>query len=181
MSINPDFELNDNVGRTTGQIHAAHHLMATTEDLRRWANRDCAAFRTMHGLDRPPAPSLDPAPYLHALEAAQTPAEVSAVTNALLDAVGPVIDSAVTYLSAAAEREKRISGTGKTHRRRCSGALPAAFRAGIGIAAEADEGLLRAEYDPAPAPHERQQPAPRASGLPPKPPSPGAGPTGPRP
>jgi hypothetical protein len=41
---NPDVELHDNAGRTTGQIHAYNTGSPTRDNLRRWANREAGPF-----------------------------------------------------------------------------------------------------------------------------------------
>lgn len=172
----PDFELYDNAGRDAEQIAAAHFGIATRDDLLRWARRDAEPFLAQHPLPAEPLPVPDPAPYLAALAAAKTPAEVSAVTQRLLDAAQPA-------LSAMSDLLVAIARWGDRHRFAEQGSPPkllmeAASRSltVLALADEADLAVLRAEYDPTPAP---PPPAPKtAPGLPPAPPGPRpAGPT----
>ncbi|MFE2942939.1 hypothetical protein ACFXKG_28360 [Streptomyces sp. NPDC059255] len=173
MHQNPDFELYDNVGRTSEQIAAARYGIATRDDLLRWAARDAEQFLAEHPLPDAPLPVPDTAPYLAALAAAKTPAEVSAVTQHLLDCAEPALN-AVSELLAA------IARWGDRHRHAEKGDPPkmlmeAASRSlsVLALAHQADLAVLRAEYDPAPAPPAGQPPGPiRVSGgLPPAPPS----------
>ncbi|MFD9288348.1 hypothetical protein ACFWBV_08550 [Streptomyces sp. NPDC060030] len=91
MPQDPDFELYDNVGRDAEQIAAARYGIATRGDLLRWARRDAKPFLAEHPLPDKPVPSPDLAPYLAALAAAQSHAEVSAVTQHFLDAAEPAL------------------------------------------------------------------------------------------
>ncbi|MEU2131774.1 hypothetical protein [Streptomyces sp. NPDC018352] len=169
----PDFELYDNVGRTSEQIAAAHFGIATRDDLLRWARRDAEQFLTEHPLPAVPLPAPDAAPYLAALAAAQTPAEVSAITQHLLDA-------AQSSLSVVSDLLVSIARWGNRHRGAERGApakmlLEAASRslAVIALADQADLAVLRDEYDPAPNPAQKT-----TASRPPAPPaSPPAGPT----
>ncbi|WP_181787495.1 hypothetical protein [Streptomyces phytophilus] len=165
MFSHPDFEAYDNVGRDTEQIEAAKHHTATRLDLITWAQADAAPFLADHPLPDSALPELDLAAYRSALAAAQSPAEVSAVTQHLLDAAAPVLQAVSDCLVEAAQWRNR-------HRDAPAGSPPkllmaAASRARdvLAVADEADLARLRAEYDPAPAP---PPPAPgRPSGLPP--------------
>ncbi|MFD3910056.1 hypothetical protein [Streptomyces sp. NPDC058603] len=172
----PDFELYDNVGRDAEQIAAAHFGIATRGDLLRWARRDAEPFLAEHPLPAEPFPVPDPALYLAALAAAETPAEVSAVTQRLLDAAQPALSTISDLLVA-------IARWGDRHRSAEQGSAPkllmeAASRslAVLALADEADLAVLRAEYDPTPTPPPR---TPKTTqGLPPAPPGPPpAGPT----
>ncbi|WP_232485661.1 hypothetical protein [Streptomyces fildesensis] len=169
----PDFELYDNAGRDAEQISAARHGIATRADLLRWARRDAVPFLAEHPLPDSPLPSPDPAPYLAALTAAQTPAEVHAVTSRLLDAAEPALRAMSDYLLAAAQWRGQ-------HREAAKGSPPrllleAAGRAlsALAIADQGDLEALRAAYDPAPAP---KHPAPGRSALPPSSTPPGQAP-----
>ncbi|MFD8847618.1 hypothetical protein [Streptomyces sp. NPDC059604] len=172
----PDFELYDNAGRTAEQIAAAHFGIATHNDLLRWARRDAEPFLAEHPLPAEPLPVPDTAPYLAALAAAQTPAEVSAVTQHFLDAVQPTMNAVSDLLVAIARWDGR-------HRSAEQGTpskmlMEAASRSlsVLAIADEADLTVLRAEYAPAPTP----PPSPKAApNLPPPPP--GMPPAGPAP
>ncbi|MFK4688282.1 hypothetical protein [Streptomyces pristinaespiralis] len=177
MPQDPDFELYDNVGRDADQIAAARYGIATRGDLLRWAKRDSEAFLAQHPLPDKPLPSPDLAPYLAALAAAETPAEVSAVTQRLLDAAEPALRAVSDYLFATAQWRGR-------HRSAVKGSPPkllmeAASRSlsVAAIADEADLGTLRAAYDPAPTPNLPPGPARASTALPPPPPHvPPAGP-----
>ncbi|MFJ7423370.1 hypothetical protein ACIQXD_32910 [Streptomyces uncialis] len=174
----PDFELYDNVGRTSEQIAAARFGIATRDDLLRWARRDAEPLLSEHSLPEDPLPSPDLAPYLTALAGAATPAEAHAVTNRLLDATELVLRAVSDYLLAAAKWNGH-------HRSAASGSPPrllmeAASRSlsVMGIADDAGMAALRAHYDPAPTPAASdREPVPPS--LPPTPPN--AAPPGPRP
>ncbi|MFF2567292.1 hypothetical protein [Streptomyces sp. NPDC058084] len=175
----PDFELYDNVGRDADQIAAARYGIATRGDLLRWARRDSKPFLADHPLPADPLPHPDLAPYLTALVAAQTQAEVSAVTQRLLDAAEPVLRAVSDYLVAAAQWRGQHRGAAKGSPPKLL--MEAASRS-LSVAAIADEAdlmALRAEYDPAPSPDRPSPGQTRASsGLPPAPPhAPPAGPT----
>ncbi|MEU9189223.1 hypothetical protein AB0D14_32705 [Streptomyces sp. NPDC048484] len=174
----PDFELYDNVGRDADQIAAARYSVATKGDLLRWARRDSEPFVTAHPLPDEPLPSPDLAPYLGALHAAETPAEASAVTQRLLDAAEPVLRAVSEYLVAAARWRDQHRGAEKGSPPKLLMEAASRSLSVLAIADEADLTILRAEYDPAPAPAPvppGQSPA--TSGLPPA--SPRRPPTGP--
>ncbi|MER8084308.1 hypothetical protein AB0D16_19210 [Streptomyces sp. NPDC048161] len=172
----PDFELYDNVGRTSEQIAAAHFGIATRDDLLRWARRDSEEFLTKHPLPDEPLPAPDAAPYLAALAAAQTPAEVSAITQHLLDSAQPA-------LSAVSDLLVSIARWGDRHRGAELGNPPkmlleAASRSlsVLALADEADLAVLRDEYDPAPAPRPAAKTGPSLPPAPPVPPPAGPAP-----
>lgn len=174
----PDFEPNDHAGRGAEQS-AARQGAVTRSDLRRWAQRDAQSFLAAHPLPDRPAPELDLAPYLDALAAADTPAEVHAVTSHLLEAAEPVLRAVSDYLQAAAQWRDR-------HRDAATGSPPrllmdAASHAwsALAVGRHASLASLRAAYDPAPAPKARADPTSTASALPPAPPH--TPPTGPAP
>ncbi|MEU5083736.1 MULTISPECIES: hypothetical protein [Streptomyces] len=173
----PDFELYDNVGRDADQIAAARYGIATDNDLLRWAKRDAENFLARHPLPEQDLPTPDLTPYLDALAAAETPAEASAVTQRLLDAAHPLLHAISNYLVAAARwrdqnRGAELGSPPKMLMTAASHSLSV-----LALAHQADLAILRAEYDPAPAPPSPQQ-GPKAPGLPPSPPSaPPAGPT----
>ncbi|MGW0312656.1 hypothetical protein [Streptomyces flavidovirens] len=170
----PDFELYDNVGRDADQIAAARYGIATRGDLLQWAKRDAKPFLAEHPLPDTSLPSPDLAPYLAALTAAQAPAEVSAVTQHLLDAAEPVLRAVSDYLFAAAQwrGQHRGAAKGPPPKLLMEAASRSLFVAAI--ADEADLATLRAAYDPAPPP---VHPARASTGLPPAPPhAPPAGP-----
>ncbi|HEX5566465.1 MAG TPA: hypothetical protein VFY14_05950 [Streptomyces sp.] len=168
----PDFELYDTVGRDGDQIAAARYGIATRDDLLRWAKRDAEPFLANHSLPDEPLPSPDLAPYLDALAAAATPAEVSAVTQHLLDAAEPVLRAVSDYLIAAAQWRGQNRGAEKGSPSKLLMEAASRSLSVLAIADEADLAILRAEYDPAPAPPKAPTSGrPQApSGLPPNPP-----------
>ncbi|MFF7258158.1 hypothetical protein [Streptomyces microflavus] len=166
----PDFELYDNIDRTPDQVAAACVVAPTRYDLRRWSLRDSETFRSQHPLPDAPLPGLDPGPYIAALTAAKTPAEVSAVTQHLLDAVFPTVRE-VSHLLVD------IARWGGRHRSAAPDSPPkmlmtAASRCldALALADQADIRVLRDEYDPSPKPP--QPGAESAPGLPPSSPAP---------
>ncbi|MFD5128973.1 hypothetical protein [Streptomyces olindensis] len=148
--LNPDFELYDNVGRTAEQIRAYHTRSATTNDLYRWAKRDAQAFRAQHRLPDEALPAPDLAPYLTALTAAKTPAEFSTVTNALLDAAEPLLNTVVDYLAAAAQWRRQNRGAAPGSPPTLLRDAASRIKTALAMAADADLQLLRAHYDPPP-------------------------------
>ncbi|MFE0772189.1 hypothetical protein [Streptomyces sp. NPDC058861] len=172
----PDFEMYDNVGRASGQITAAHSLTATDNDLLRWARRDAARSLVEHPLPGQPLPAPDPAPYLAALDAAKTPAEVSAVTQNLLDAAEPVMETVSNLLQAIAQWEKRHRGAEPGTPPRMLMSAASQVLVPLSLAHRADLAALRTEYDPPPTPPPKG--APR---LPPAPPATAVRRPGPRP
>ncbi|MFJ4973600.1 hypothetical protein [Streptomyces sp. NPDC088755] len=164
----PDFELYDNIDRTPDQVAAASAVTATRYDLRRWSLRDSEQFLARHPLPSAPPPGLDPGPYAAALAAAEKPAEVSAVTQHLLDAVYPTVRELSNLLVDIARWEGR-------HRSAAPDSPPkmlmsAASRCldALALADQADMRVLRDEYDPAPQP---PPPRPQSTqSLPPSPP-----------
>ncbi|MFF8918295.1 hypothetical protein ACF08M_34610 [Streptomyces sp. NPDC015032] len=167
--MHPDFELYDNVGLTSEQIAAAHFGTATRDDLLRWARCDAEPFLAEHPLPSEPLPAPDAAPYLAALTAARTPAEVSAITQHLLEAAQPALSTVSDLLLSIAQWGNRRRGAEqgtppKTLLEAASRSLSV-----LALADEADLTALRNEYDPAPAP----RPAPKTPpSLPPAPPAP---------
>ncbi|MFF5438852.1 hypothetical protein [Streptomyces achromogenes] len=174
----PDFELYDNVGRDADQIAAARYGIATDNDLLRWAARDAEDFLARHPLPERDLPCPDLAPYLDALAAAETPAQASAVTRHLLKAAEPMFQAVSDYLWAAARWRCQHRGAERGSPPKML--MTAASRSlSVPILAyEADLAILRAEYDPVPAPPSPPQ-GPKAPRLPPSPPS--APPAGPAP
>ncbi|MYQ30088.1 hypothetical protein GTW65_03265 [Streptomyces sp. SID4956] len=177
MPRDPDFELYDNVGRDADQIQAARYNLATRGDLKRWAQRDAQPFRAAHPLPDQPWPAPDLTPYLDALAAAQTPAEIDAVTDHVLDAAEPALRALSDYLVAAArwKQENRDAAKGSPSHL----LMTAASRAlsALALADEAGLNRLRAAYAPAPAPTASADASRGATAsLPPAPPSTGPGP-----
>lgn len=171
----PDFELYDNVGRDGDQIAAARYGIATDNDLLRWAKRDAEDFLARHPLPEQDLPSPDLTPYLDALAAAETPAQASAVTQHLLDAAHPLLHAISDYLVAAARWRGQNRGAEPGSPPETLMTAASHSLSVLAFAYQADLALLRAEYDPAPAPPQ----GPKAPGLPPSPP--GIPPAGPAP
>ena len=167
----PDFELYDNVGRDADQIHAHRYGIATRNDLHRWAKRDADPFLADHPLPADPLSAPDLAPYLDALAAAETPAEASAVTNRLLDAAEPLLNSVSDYLAAAArwrgQNRDAPKGSPPWLLRDAAGHL----LTGLAMADHADLAILRAHYDPAPGNTPDPAPTRSPSGVAPTPPN----------
>ncbi|MEU2305191.1 hypothetical protein [Streptomyces misionensis] len=171
----PDFELYDNVGRDADQIAAARYGTATRSDLLRWAKRDAKPFLADHPLPDQPLPAPDVDPYLTALAAAKTPAEVSAVTQHLLDAAQPALGAVSEVLVAIARwgGRNRSAEPGSPPKMLMSAASQ--VLAPLNLADLADLTVLRAEYDPAPRP-----PAPPQDRTAPSPPAVPPGTPGPK-
>ncbi|MBM7167051.1 hypothetical protein JQK87_01150 [Streptomyces sp. G44] len=167
----PDFELYDNVGRDADQIAAARYGMATDRDLLRWAKRDAEPFLAEHPLLDTLLPSPDLAPYYGALSAAETPAQVSAVTQHLLDAAEPVLQAISDYLVAAARWRGQNRGAEPESPPKMLMAAASRTLDALALAHSADLAILRAAYDPAPTPKARvNDPASTPPALPPAPP-----------
>ncbi|MDF9816750.1 hypothetical protein [Streptomyces sp. SPB162] len=156
----PDFELYDNASRDAEQIAAARYGIATRADLLRWARRDATPFLAEHQLPDAPLPAPDPAPYIAALAAAQTPAEVHAVTSRLLDAAEPALRAVSDYLVAAAHWRGQYHAAAKGSPPKLLREAASRSLSVLAIADHADLESLRTQYDPAPAPKAA------ASGLP---------------
>ncbi|MFJ9979326.1 hypothetical protein [Streptomyces cyaneofuscatus] len=144
--------------------------------MKRWARRDAEPFRKAHPLPEGPWREPDFTPYLDALAAAQTPAEIEAVTERVLDAAEPTIRALSDYLVAAArwQNQNRDAAPGSP----ANLLMTAASRAlsALALADEAGLGRLRAAYDPAPDSTPPTSPQPGATAAPPPvPPSAGPG------
>ncbi|MDF3148217.1 MULTISPECIES: hypothetical protein [unclassified Streptomyces] len=117
-----------------------------------------------------PVPDLDP--YLTALAAAKTPAEFSAVTNALLDAAEPVLNSVVGYLAAAAQWRRQNRGAAPGSPPLLLRDAASRIKTALAMAADADLQTLRAHYDPAPDlntfPQQAPPPQPASPAPPPR-------------
>ncbi|MFE4664543.1 hypothetical protein ACFRI7_11745 [Streptomyces sp. NPDC056716] len=176
--MNPDFELYDNVGRTSEQIDAARYGRATSNDLYRWARHDSEDFRSRHPLPDEPFPVPDLALCRRALEAADNPAEFSAALTAVLDAVEPFLTEVSEHLVAAARWKDGLRGAQRGSPPRLLQGAASSLLGVLAVAGEADLMLLRAEYDPTPSTDAtRQRPsAPRAAPPPPPGPQPPGGP-----
>ncbi|RAJ64210.1 MULTISPECIES: hypothetical protein [unclassified Streptomyces] len=162
-------ELYYTVGRDADQI------AATRSDLLRWAARDAKSFLSDHPLPEEPLPAPDTAPYLAALSAAKSPAEVSAVTQRFKDAVEPALSAVSEVLVAIAcwNGRDRSAEPGSPPKMLKSAAAQAL--APLDLADLADLTVLRAEYDPAPPP-----PAPPQDRAAPNPPVAPPGAPGPK-
>ncbi|GGU55264.1 hypothetical protein GCM10010211_19940 [Streptomyces albospinus] len=173
----PDFELYDNVGRDADQIAAARYGIATDRDLLRWAKRDAEPFLGEHPLPAAPLPGPDLAPYHDALAAAETPAQASAVTQHLLDAAEPVLQAVSDYLLAAARWRRQNRGAEPESPPKMLMAAASRSLDVLALAHTADLAILRAAYDPSPAPKpQANAPASTAPALPPAPPKAPPGP-----
>jgi hypothetical protein len=131
--------------------------------------------------DKPlPVPDLDP--YLTALAAAKTPAEFSAVTNALLDAAEPLLNTVVDYLAAAAQWRRQNRGAAPGSPPKLLRDAASRIKTAVAMAADADLQILRAHYDPPPDLDALTKQARAAHDTPPAPPPPvqQPGPGGPR-
>lgn len=165
------------MGRDADQIHAARYNVATRNDLKRWARRDAGAFRDAHPLPDRPWPAPDITPYLVALAVAQTPAEIEAVTDHVLDAFEPALRALSDYLVAAArwQRENRDALKGSPSHLLMTAAGQAL--SALALADEAGLSRLRAVYDPGPDSTTSASSQPGATApLPPAPPSAGSAP-----
>ncbi|MFF5537843.1 hypothetical protein ACFY71_36180 [Streptomyces cinerochromogenes] len=119
----------------------------TVSDLYRCARRDAENYLTKHPLPDTPAPLPDLTPYLHALTAAGTPAEASAITHQLVGATAPVLDHIASHFIALA------LWAGHEHRHTAQAVRllrEAAFkiRSALHNVAQADLDNLRAHYAP---------------------------------
>lgn len=136
----------------------------------RWARRDAARFLADHPLPQDPLPLPDLTPFLTALSAAETPAEVSAITHHLAGATAPLLDHIAGHIIGVA----LWAGQEHQHTPRARRLLREAardIRTALVKVAEADLENLRAEYDSPPAPSPKD--APRLPPAPPAPPSAG--------
>lgn len=148
--LNPDFELYDNVGRTSDQIHSHNTGTPTTDDLHRWARRDTEAFLQRHPLPAPAPHSLDLRPFEAALAEAATPVEASAVILAALDAAEQVIQDLSTLLLHAGYRYPRDQRRTPESPRKLTWSASSGLLAAMAAAEAGIEAALREEYDPAP-------------------------------
>ncbi|MFH9862190.1 hypothetical protein [Streptomyces sp. NPDC017202] len=124
---------------------------------------------------RPSWQAPDLTPYLGALAAAQTSAEMDAVTDHVLDAAEPALRALSDYLAAAARWKQENRGAAK---RPPSNLLMTAASRALSVLALADEAgvnRLRFAYDPA-LETSTGLPQGTTAGPPPSPPSPGTAP-----
>ncbi|MGX1759918.1 hypothetical protein ACWIG5_23925 [Streptomyces lydicus] len=145
----PDFDMYDNVDRDADQIHAARFGNATRGDLFRWARRDAEPFLAKHPLPNEPLPHPDLTPYLAALAAAETPAEVHAVTNRLIEAAEPALVAVSDYLLATWRNQNRGAAKGSPPKQLLEAA--GLCLSVLNLAEQADLTTLRAAYNPTPA------------------------------
>ncbi|MGV9790837.1 hypothetical protein [Streptomyces sp. NPDC003435] len=142
---NPEFELYDNVGRTSEQILAARIGGITWDDLRRWAEGDADAFRSAHPLpDTLPAPDLTP--FKNALREAATPVEFSHILNSLVEAVQPVLDEVVDLLELARVWNAHHVNAAPDSPSKLLQRAGSSISLGLSYTARADMELLRAHY-----------------------------------
>ncbi|MFD6624772.1 hypothetical protein [Streptomyces diastaticus] len=119
----PDFELYDNIGRSTEQITAHRTNQPTNEDLHRWASRDAQQF-TEALPDKPAGPGISA--WTDHLPRARTVAELNSVTKAVLGDDQSALSELHLFLEAAAEwceRNQEPSIAGRY--RRCAQELAA--------------------------------------------------------
>ncbi|MGQ4484490.1 hypothetical protein ACN6LM_003789 [Streptomyces sp. SAS_281] len=145
--------------------------------LRGYARRDAAAFLAEHPLPQEPLPLPVLTPFLSALGAAETPAEVSAITHHLAGITAPVLDHIARHIVGVA------LWRGQDHRhtpqaQRLLREAAQSIRTAMEKVAEADLENLRAEYAPAPAPPSAaRKPTPPLPPAPPSSPRPGTSPS----
>ncbi|MFH9957438.1 hypothetical protein ACH4OX_24945 [Streptomyces roseolus] len=145
--------------------------------LRRFARRDAAAFLAEHPLPQEPLPLPVLTPFLSALGAAETPAEVSAITHRLAGITAPVLDHIARHIVGVA------LWRGQDHRhtpqaQRLLREAARSIRTAMEKVAEADLENLRAEYAPVPAPPSAaRKPTPSLPPAPPSSPRPGTSPS----
>lgn len=116
-------------------------------DLYRMARRDAETFLANHPLPDQPTPLPDLTPYLQALPAAKTPAEVSAITHQLVADTAPVLDHIASHFIAVA----LWAGTEHRHTPQSVRLLREAalsIRTAMAKVAQADLENLRAHYAP---------------------------------
>lgn len=149
---------------------------ATPDALHRWARRDAEPFLAAHPLPDEPLPLPDLNPYLTVLAEAETPAEVSAVTQQLFGATAPLLDHIAGHFVALA----LWAGHGHRHTPEAANLLRDAgrsIRSALMQVAWADWENLRAHYAP-PAVGPGEEQADRTAASRPSPPGPSA-PSGP--
>ncbi|MFJ7164070.1 hypothetical protein ACIQUV_01020 [Streptomyces globosus] len=145
--------------------------------LRGYARRDAAAFLAEHPLPQEPLPLPVLTPFLSALGAAETPAEVSAVTHHLAGITAPVLDHIARHIVGVA------LWRGQDHRhtpqaQRLLREAAQSIRTAMEKVAEAELENLRAEYAPVPAPPSAaRKPTPSLLPAPPSSPKPGTSPS----
>ncbi|MET9013914.1 hypothetical protein ABZX74_23795 [Streptomyces olivaceoviridis] len=111
------------------------------------ARRDAETFLGNHPLPDQPDPLPDLTPYLQALPAAKTPAEVSAITHQLVAATAPTLDHIASHFIAVA----LWAGTEHRHTPQSVRLLREAalsIRTALAKVAQADLENLRAHYAP---------------------------------
>ncbi|WP_435058189.1 hypothetical protein [Streptomyces sp. bgisy060] len=134
--------------------------------LRGYARRDAEAFLAEHPLPQEPLPLPGLTPFLSALAAAETPAEVSAITHQLAGITAPVLDHIARHIvGVALWRGQDHQHTPQAQRLLREAAQ--SIRAAMVKVAEADLENLRAEYAPSPEP-----PSAARTITPPRPPAP---------
>ncbi|MFE1836486.1 hypothetical protein [Streptomyces sviceus] len=101
MSLpHPDFELYDNVGRTSEQIAARREDRPTADDLHRWAAHDAREFSVALPADEAGQSITD---WTHQLYRVRTAAELNTVTQAVLGDGRSGLAELYTFLETAAE------------------------------------------------------------------------------
>ncbi|MER5202205.1 hypothetical protein [Streptomyces sp. NPDC002825] len=171
-SIPPLIQAIDQRLAQLGLLQHAPDRSATTPPrvLRGYARRDAEAFLAEHPLPQEPLPLPVLTPFLSALGAAETPAEVSAITHHLAGITAPVLDHIARHIVGVA----LWRGQNHLHTPRAQRLLREAaqsIRTAVEKVAEADLENLRAEYAPAPEP-----PSAARRSTPPLPPAPPSSP-----
>ncbi|MFZ4189376.1 hypothetical protein [Streptomyces pseudogriseolus] len=139
------------------------------------ARRDAETFLANHPLPDRPGPLPDLTPYLQALPAAKTPAEVSAITHQLVAATAPALDHiAGHFIAVALWASTEHRHTPQSVRLLREAAL--SIRTALVKVAQADLENLRAHYAPSTASAE-----PTRATAPTAPPPPAPPPQGTRP
>ncbi|MGQ4480264.1 hypothetical protein [Streptomyces sp. SAS_276] len=111
---------------------------------------------------------------------ADTPAEFSTVLNTLLDAVGPFLNEVIEHLAATAKWKGQNRGAEPESPPWLLRGAASRIASAIAMATEADLQLLRAHYDPLPDLNSPVKQVRTAPGMPPAPPGPQPGDSGPR-
>ncbi|MFE6457769.1 hypothetical protein ACFVP0_09950 [Streptomyces cinereoruber] len=136
--------------------------------LHQYARRDAETFLAAHPLPQDPLPLPDLTPFLTALSAAETPAEVSVITRHLAGATAPLLDHIAGHIIGVA----LWAGQEHQHTPRARRLLREAardIRTALVKVAEADLENLRAQYPAgAEAPTRDSSPASRRRAEPPE-------------
>lgn len=113
----PDFELYDNVGRTTEQIHAYNTGLPTSDDLRRWAAHDAQEFTNSITAGDAGQSTTAWTDHLHR---ARTTAQFQTVANAVLGDGPSALGALHQFLETAADWCEHHEEANIAHRYRTS-------------------------------------------------------------